>query len=97
VRLYLALGFFVLGVPCMLFRHFLPGNPAVLMILGGVASTAAYFLVLADTYLRRRAVPTRGGLLKFEEHPVRYRLLFVFWTFVGFLALFVLFAVSLQR
>src|SRR5579863_6195457 len=87
-RLYYALALLLIGTTSFIFRHSLPVEPWVSILLSGVAITVGYFLVLIDTYRRRGPVMTRGGLLKFEKNPVQYRILFGFLTFIGLLNLF---------
>jgi hypothetical protein len=92
----LPLGLFLAGAASFLLVFLLPQRrQALLVVLGGVAWAAAYFCVLADNYKRRAPVHTLGGLLRYEEKPNAYRLLYGFLIFLGVFSLFVLLVLNI--
>jgi hypothetical protein len=89
VKLSAPLALFIAGGLCLLLWFFLHENGKLFLVLGGVIWVGAYVCVLADNYRRRAPVHTRGGLLRYENNPQRYRLVYGFMLFLGLFVLFV--------
>lgn len=95
VKISIPLGLFIAGASCFLLLFLLPHASRPLLALGGVMWVAAYFGVLADNYKRKAPVPTRGGVLRYEEKPGTYRFVYGFMAFLGALFLLVFLALTL--
>jgi len=91
------LGLFIAGIACFGALLVFPRNNGPFVILGGVFWVCAYFLVLADNFRRRAPFWSRGGLVKYEERSLTYRLVYAFLAFLGFFFLLVLIALNIFR
>jgi hypothetical protein len=74
---------FITGGLSLLLWLFLHRKSTLLLVFGGITWVAAYFCVVAENYRRRAPVPTRGGLLRYEENPRLYRFVHGFMLFLG--------------
>lgn len=58
--------------------------------LGALGWDVAYFIVLADNFMQKSPVPTRGGLVRYEDGAFKYALPYILLVVFGlglFLAL----------
>jgi len=86
-RFLVPLIFFVMGVLCFAWLY-LHASTNRWVVLAGVASlVAAYFSVLVDLYRRKIPMPSGGHIIRFEERPRRYRVIFGFMVLFGIVVL----------
>jgi hypothetical protein len=94
-KLSIALGLFVPGfVPFAIFFA-IASHPKYLALSGWTVWVFAYFSVLAQTFKEKAPIPTVGGMVRFEQRPQLYRLIYVFLLFAGAFALLTIFLVNL--
>ena len=91
----IALGLFIGGLVSFAIFFSVASHPTYLALSGWTAWVFAYFSVLAQNFKEKAPIPTLGGMVRFEERPYLYRLIYGWLFFAGGFALIVIFLVNL--
>jgi hypothetical protein len=97
MKFSVALGLFIGGIVSFAIFFAVPSHPTYLALSGWTAWVFAYFSVLAQNFKEKAPIPARGGIVRFEERPHLYRILYWFLYFLGAFALLVIFLVNLAH
>jgi hypothetical protein len=92
-----ALGLFIGGFVSFAVFFAVPSHPTYLALSGWTVWVFAYFSVLAQNLKEKAPIPALGGIVRFEERPHLYRLLYGFLYFLGAFALLVIFLANLAH
>jgi hypothetical protein len=89
-----ALAFFVAGVIPIGYGFTQVENALRWFRLGALGWDVAYFIVLADNFMQKSPVATRGGLVRYEDGVFKYAIPYVLLVVFG-LGLFLVLIFSL--
>jgi hypothetical protein len=78
-----SLALFLIGVILIAFAFTKLEGAKPWFCSGGLFWVTAYFLVLFDNFIRKEPIQTRGGLVKFEDGPVRYAMPYIPLVILG--------------
>jgi hypothetical protein len=92
---WLALGLFICGFVSFVIFFTIASHPKYLALSGWTVWTFAYFSVLAQQFRKKAPIFTRGGIVRYQNRPRLYRLIYGFLFFLGGFALLVIFLVNL--
>lgn len=95
MKFSIALGLFIGGLVCFAIFFSVASNPKYLALSGWTVWVFANFSVLAQNFREKTPIPTHGGIVRFEERPYLYRLIYGCLFFLGGFALLVIFLVNL--
>ena len=91
----IALGLFISGTVSFIIFFTMASHPTYLVLLGETAWAFAYFSVLARNFREKAPIPTRGGIVHYEDQPRLYKLVYGFLFFVGVFGLLILMLANL--
>jgi hypothetical protein len=72
----IALGLFIGGFVSFVIFFAVASHPKYLALSGWTVWVFAYFSVLAQNFRGKTPIPTLGGVVRFEERPYLYRLVY---------------------
>lgn len=86
---------FILGVSLLIIVLARPQNAQRLMPVVEISWAIAYFAVLRRNDRKKAPISTRGGIVRYEENPMGYRIAYGFLYFFGLALLLAALAVTL--
>jgi hypothetical protein len=95
MKLTVPLGLFVIGAACFSVIFLFPQSTRPFVILGGAAWTSSYLWVVVDNFRRRAPVPMRNRMLRYEEKPRTYKLVYGLMMVLGICFLLILIALNI--
>ena len=90
MKLSVSQGLGAAGALCFVLIPLLPEQKRPLVLIGSTLWDTVFFRVLAVNYRNKAPVPTRGGLLRYEERPRAYNFVHGLMVFLGVFFLIVI-------
>ena len=83
IKISISFGLFIAGACCFILIFLLRDETRILVFLGSALWDSAFLGVLADNYKKRAPIPTRGGIVTYEENPRTYKFVYRLMVFIG--------------
>lgn len=96
MKFTISLLLFLSGVFCFILAFLVfKGEYRFLMIWGEISWAGAYLWVVGENYIKKIPIQTRGGLVRYEERPIAYKVSHSILFFFGLFGLVVFLLITL--